>query len=141
MTRTTRETETREHEMRPSPELSNINLRTLPRGVQKDGYEYWWTRAIEGDSCLSEKLSKGWSIVPTERAQSDSYIHPFEMNSERKKCIWRQDTILMERPSIYSQYEKDIQNRQGVTSTREIKGYVGYTGTPSIHALPKMETF
>jgi hypothetical protein len=124
MTRTPRNVETRINEMREIYDMEYVSPLSLPPGVAKDGYSYHWaTREVRGDPVyrVEELAQKGWTLVPAERA--NGWIgDPLGRNPLSQKYICYKDTILMERPEIYSKNEIDSLNRRNAKIVNSLDG-------------------
>jgi hypothetical protein len=122
--RTTRDEETRDHELAGDYNFQPLHPFDLPEGVYKEGYDFHWARlSIRGerDHRVEEMVSKGWKLVPGSRAPN-RYIDPLSENSLSKDYIIKKDTILMERPSIYSKREKEYLQKVSEQRTRALPG-------------------
>jgi len=124
MTRSTRENETRIHEIRESYDMDYISPLSIPPGVKKEGYSYAFVRKeIKGqdDFRVEEMAAKGWTPVPADRAPNYSF-DPLDRNPLSKKYICYKDVLLMERPDIFSKKETERFNEHNANKIKSLRG-------------------
>lgn len=124
MSKSTRDTETRAHEMRETYDMDYVSPFTLPKGVAKDGYSYAWVRmSIKGqdDYRVEEMAAKGWTPVPSDRAPNFSF-DPLERNPLGRKYMTYKDVLLMERPEIFSKKEEARFNEMNANKIKSLRG-------------------
>ncbi len=122
--RTTRDEEIRNNEILENWNPNPIAIFDLPPGVYKEDYDFHWARLRirgERDNRVEELVSRGWKLVPGSRSPN-RYIDPLSEDSLSKDFIIKNDTILMERPSIYSKREQEYYNKLNEQKTRSLPG-------------------
>lgn len=125
MTRNTRDSETRIHEMRDEYNMGYVSPLSLPPGVAKESYSYRWVNTgIKGGESfrVEEMAAKGWTLVPADRYPSSYTFDPLERNSLSKRFITYKDLILMERPEIYSKQEITKFNELNANKIKSLRG-------------------
>jgi hypothetical protein len=113
MTRLTREMETRSQEMLPAYSMRYKSSLSIPPGVAKEGYTYYWAQyALRGEPTyqVEDLAGRGWSLVPADRAKIKS-TDLLGRNPLSQKYICVKDLILMECPSEVANYYLE-QNRK-----------------------------
>lgn len=127
MTRNSRETDIRTHQLRDNYSSDYISPLHVPEEVRRPGYDYYYVRTdVKGtnDHRLEEMINfKGWSPVPAERLKSYK-SDPLGRNKLTKDFICFKDVMLLERESIYTQ--RDLQ-RQDDLNTQKLKSLQGVT--------------
>lgn len=124
MTRKDREVEMRTHEMREVYDSEYTSPLSIPPGVKKDGYSYRWVNTgIKGaeNHRVEEMASKGWTIVPAERAPGFCF-DPLGRNPMYKQFICYKDVILMERPEVYCKQATDAFNKYNDNRIKSLRG-------------------
>ena len=122
--RSTRDSETREHEMLESYNMDYLSPLSIPEGVKKEGYSYAWVRKeVRGqdDFRVEEMAAKGWTPVPADRAPSFSF-DPLDRNPLSKRFFTHKDLILMERPEIFSKKETAAFNALNANKLKSLRG-------------------
>jgi hypothetical protein len=122
--RSTREEETRNDEMLPTYNMGYVNPLSLPPGVQKEGFSYYWApKGIRGEENYEvERLAaQGWTLVPVSRAPSYSF-DPLKRNPLSAEYICYKDVILMERPKIFSEKETAAFNELNANKIKSLRG-------------------
>jgi len=123
-TRTTREAETRDHEMLETYDLEYANPLTLPPGVAREGYVYHWARKDirgESDYRIEELCRLGWEPVPIERMKK-AFADPFGRDPLAQKFPVFKDVLLMERPKILSDRQKAKFNEHNANKLKSLRG-------------------
>jgi len=135
MSRTTRESTTRPHEMRDEYNMDYISPLALPPGIAKEGYSYRWVNTgIKGEANfrVEECAAKGWTLIPVDRMPGASF-DPLERNAISRKYISYKDVILMERPDIYckkSAMAFNEMNNNKIKSLRGVSNDIGSFAQP-----------
>ena|ERR1043165_2073622 len=119
--RTTRESESREHEARQEYNMNYVSPLTLPQGVRKDGYTYYWANKDSDTYEVERLMRKNWTLVPIDRAPNYC-ADPLKRNPLAEQYICYRDMILMERPEIYSQQEQAAHNAFNANRIRSLRG-------------------
>lgn len=137
----TRESEKRIHEMIPEYDMDYDSPLEVPPSIKKDGYSYKWVNtSIKGEANynIDKKASRGWTLVPKDRAKGISF-DPLNRNPLSKDYICYKDVVLMERPTIYCDKERehyDKLNRNKINSLRHVSNDIGEFNkqTTSMHS-------
>lgn len=122
--RSSRDSETRINEMLESYDMDYASPLSLPPGVQKEGYSYYWApKGVRGEENFEvERLAaRGWTLVPVDRAPSYSF-DPLKRNPLSEKYICYKDVILMERPDIFSKKETAAFNALNANKLKSLRG-------------------
>lgn len=122
--RSTREEEARQHEMLESYNMGYISPLSLPPGVAKEGFSYYWApKGIRGEENYEvERLAaQGWTLVPVSRAPTYSF-DPLKRNPLSTEYICYKDVILMERPEIFSRRETEAFNKLNANKLKSLRG-------------------
>lgn len=122
--RTSRESESRNNERRPSYEMDYSSPLSLPPGVKKEGYSYAWVRKdIRGqdDYRVEDMMRKRWEAVPADRAPAH-YTDPFGRNPVSKQFLCYKDVIVMERPAIETEMEIDRLHKISNNKIKDLRG-------------------
>jgi hypothetical protein len=122
--RSSRDSETREHEMLESYNMGYMSPLTLPPGVAKEGFDYYWApKGIKGtENYEVERLAaKGWTLVPVSRAPNYSF-DPLKRNPLSTEYICYKDVILMERPERFSKQETAAFNALNANKLKSLRG-------------------
>jgi hypothetical protein len=133
--RNTRDSETRDNEMLLEYNMDYISPLSLPPGVAKEGYSYYWAaKDIRGEENYEvERLAaKGWTLVPTDRAPEYSF-DPLKRNPLSSEYICYKDVILMERPEVFSKRETaafNALNENKIKSLRGVSNDIGSFASP-----------
>lgn len=123
-TRNSRESEDRDNNLRLNYNMEYVNPLSLPPGVAKEGYSYYWAcKEIKGeDNYEVERMAaRGWSLVPVDRAPSYS-VDPLKRNPLATQYFCYKDVLLMERPEVFSQEETKRFNRMNENKLRSLQG-------------------
>jgi hypothetical protein len=137
--RTSRESETRNHEMLDIYDIDYANPLSIPPEARREGYDFHWTRASNGgdmDYRVQELLNNYWTPVPPERL-GKANLDVFDTNPLSKKVQSYKDVILLERPSEYSkrQHKKLAEfNDNRIKSLRGVSNDMG-AFTQTHHAI------
>lgn len=130
--RTTRETRTeKEIEMLENYDMDYADPLSIPPEVIKDGYVYHWARKdVKGanDYRVETLSSRKWTPVPRARANK-SYVDPLGRAASDHSFIEHKDTILMERPAIYSQRDTERHNQITDNKLKSLRGVADDHGT------------
>jgi hypothetical protein len=122
--RTTREAETRSHEMLEIYDLDYANPLSIPPGVAKEGYVYHWARKdIRGESDYRVEVlaSQGWTPVPTER-MNKAFVDPLGRNPLAQQFSVFKDVLLMERPEMLSKRATAKFNELNANKLKSLRG-------------------
>jgi hypothetical protein len=139
----TREAELRSNTMHDQFDMDYISPLDIPDSVKKDGYSYRWVNtSIKGEQNyrIDEMVAKGWTLVPVDRNPNVVY-DPLGRNPLSSQYICYKDVVLMERPSIYSDRERqrlDDINRNKIKSLRGVSndlGNISHSTTTSIDSF------
>ena len=125
MQRSNRESEKRANAMREEYNMEYVSPLALPPGVAKDGYSYRFVNTgIKGETNyrVEEMASKGWTLVPVDRAPSGYCLDPLGRNSLSQKCISYKDVVLMERPDIFCKKAKEAFNQMNENKIKDLRG-------------------
>lgn len=121
----TRQSEKRIYEALPEYDMDYANPLEVPASVKQDGYSYRWVNiAIRGETNynIDKKAARGWKLVPKDRASNMSF-DPLNRNPLSKDYICYKDVVLMERPTVYCDKEReyfDRLNRSKIQSLRHV---------------------
>ncbi len=125
MSKSTREAETRTHEMRKTYDMQYVSPLSLPAGVARPGYVYHWGRtSIKGmdDFNLEDLLRDGWELVPAERAESYVNLDPLNRNPLSNKYISRKDVLLVEKEEILVKERTKHFNEMNANKIKSLRG-------------------
>lgn len=123
-TRSSRESETRPNEMLDEYNMDYVSPLSLPPGVAKEGYSYYWaSKGVRGEEDFEvERLAaKGWTLVPVDRAPAYSF-DPLKRNPLSAEYICYKDVILMERPEVFSKRETAAFNELNANKIKSLRG-------------------
>lgn len=123
--RSTREEETRNDEMLESYNMGYVSPLSVPPGVQKEGFSYYWApKGIRGEEDYEvERLAaQGWTLVPASRAPAGYSLDPLKRNPLSTEYICYKDVILMERPEIFSRRETEAFNKLNANKLKSLRG-------------------
>lgn len=105
LVRSTRESEQRQYQMRPTYYMTAPNPLDVPPEVMRDGYQYLWVpKDVRGDISyeIDVKYREGWELVPVDRCPNyTSDVLKRQPYASQYFCY--RDVMLMERPLIYKQ--------------------------------------
>lgn len=126
----TRESEQRSHAMRNDYSMDYISPLDVPDSIKKDGYSYRWVNiSIKGEENyrIDDMAAKGWTLVPVDRNPNVAF-DPLGRNPLSKQYVCYKDVVLMERPTVYSDRERerlDAFNRNRIKSLRGVSNDIG----------------
>jgi len=104
---------------------------------KEDGMDYRWARrSTQGqDDFRIEELSlQGWTPVPASKAPKFT-ADPLNRNPLSKEFITYKDTLLMKRPSKYSNYEREQLKLKNRDQIRNLRGVSDDYATPRFSAI------
>ncbi len=104
---------------------------------KEDGMDYRWARrSTQGqDDFRIEELSlQGWTPVPASKAPKFT-ADPLNRNPLSKEFITYKDTLLMQRPSKYSNYEREQLKLKNRDQIRNLRGVSDDYATPRFSAI------
>lgn len=139
----TRESETRAHNMRDDYDMDYHSPLDIPESVKKPGMSYRWVNtSIKGKENyrIDEMAARGWTLVPVDRNPGSAF-DPLGRNPLSKQYICYKDVVLMERISYYSDRERerlDHLNRNRIKSLRGVSndlGQMSHATTTSIDSF------
>lgn len=137
----TRESELRTNEMRANYDMDYVSPLRIPDSIKKDGFTYRWVNTgIKGEENyrMDEMASKGWVLVKVDRNPGLTF-DPLGRNPLSKEYICYKDVVLMERPTHFSDREKNQLhsiNKNKINSLRGVSNDMGGFGkTTSIDSF------
>ncbi len=137
MTRSTRESEKRIHEMLPPHAMEYSHpMEAIVERVKKPGYRYRWARREicgEADYDVEAGINNGWVLVPADRLPGGLNLDPLNRNPIAKQFICYKDVILTERPEEFSIREEQALNALNENKIRSLRGVsndIGSFATP-----------
>jgi hypothetical protein len=134
MSRSTRDSEARIHEERPEYSMDYMSPLSIPFGVEREGFtQRWVNTGIKGEANfrVEEMASKGWTLVPADRAPGRT-LDPLGRNPLSGKYIAYKDVILMERPDIYTKKETEAFNYLNANKIRSLRGVASGNSNNSV---------
>ena len=138
MSRSTRDSEKRVHEMRETYDMEYVSPLSLPPGVKKEGYSYRYVNiSSEGEENyrVEEMMARGWTPVPVDRAAKFA-VDPLGRNPMSKKYICYKDVVLMERPEIYCKKSREAFDKMNANKIKSLRGVSNDMGSFDTRAAP-----
>jgi hypothetical protein len=120
----TREHETRLHEKRVEYNMGYVSPLDVPDCVKKDGFtQVWVPTEVRGAPTrqVEQMAARGWTLVPADRAPDFSF-DPLKRTPLASQYICSAELILMERPTIYSDRDREYRNRMNESKINNLPG-------------------
>lgn len=133
-----REAESRDNGLRIDYNMEYVSPLSLPPGVAKEGYSYYWvSKDVKGmENYEVERLAaKGWTLVSSDRAPSYA-LDPLKRNPLSSQYLCYKDVILMERPEVYSQQETAKFNALNENKLSSLRRTVDIADDVNVFAKP-----
>jgi len=122
--RTTRDSETRMHEMRDIYDIDYANPLAIPPEVMREGYVYHFGRKNvrgEDDYRIPALMGQCWTPVPVERFSKKS-LDVMLTDPVAQKYYVHKDLILLERPAEYNVRQTQKLNALTDSKLRSLQG-------------------
>lgn len=106
---TTRDAESRVNEILTKYTMDYVSPLFVPHALRREGYSYKWVRKdVRGqeDYRVEECVTEGWVPVPADRLEGFC-PDPLDRNPLSKKFKTYKDLMLVERPSIFCDAERN----------------------------------
>ena len=128
---------TRDDVMREEFSMNYTSPLDIVERIREDGMNYRWARRTtqgQDDFRIEELSLQGWTPVPASKAPRFT-ADPLNRNPLSKEFITYKDVLLMQRPSKYSDYERDQLRLRNRDQIRNLRGVSDDYATPRFSAI------
>jgi len=135
----TRDAQTRDLEAREMFDTDYVSLLDIPHEVRREGYDCRWVRyrvGNERDNQFEMAIRRGYEPIPLERVPNKYRLDFISGDEVSSKYFTAKDTVLMERPNVYTKRDIAKLNETNQLKIRSLRGVTdGYENATTFQPI------